>query len=122
MNKTIYCVAILNSQLIFTLLMGAHGMEKTPVNVNLRLDIEGALKEKRAFDEKTAADLAITTLDLVPVLDIMVKSGLIARTPEGKVFMTSKGLEQSNRGFKVSSSQDRKFVRFSRTFPASSLK
>lgn len=97
-------------------------MENTTINLNLRLDIEGALKQKRAFDEKSAADLAITNLDLVPVLDIMVKSGLISRTPEGKVFITSKGLEQSNRGFKVSSSQDRKFVRFSRTFPASNLK
>jgi hypothetical protein len=97
-------------------------MENTIVNVNLRLDIEGALKEKRAFDEKTAADLAVVNLDLVPVLDIMVKSGLVARTAEGKVFLTSRGLEQSNRGFRVSSSQDRKFVRFSRTFPASSLK
>ena len=37
--------------------MGAHGMENTTINVDLRLDIEGALKEKRAFDEKTAADL-----------------------------------------------------------------
>jgi hypothetical protein len=97
-------------------------MENTTVNVDLRLDIEGVLKEKRAFDEKTAADLAIANLDMVPVLDIMQKSGLIARTVEGKVFLTSKGLEQSNRGFKVSSSQDKKFVRFSRTFPASNLK
>ena len=102
--------------------MGAHGMENTSINVDLRLDIEGALKEKRAFDEKTAADLAVANLDLIPVLDIMQKSGLIARTVEGKVFLTSKGLEQSNRGFKVSSSQDKKFVRFSRTFPASNLK
>jgi hypothetical protein len=98
-------------------------MEHTPVNVNLRLDIEGALKEKRAFDEKTAADLSVGNLDLVPVLDIMEKGGLIARTVEGKVFLTSKGLEQSSRGFTVSSGcQDKKFVRFSRTFPASSLK
>ena len=98
-------------------------MENTSVNVDLRLDIEGVLKEKRAFDEKTAADLAIANLDMVPVLDIMEKGGLIARTVEGKVFLTSKGLEQSNRGFKISSSsQDRKFVRFSRTFPASNLK
>lgn len=97
-------------------------MENTSINVDLRLDIEGALKEKRAFNEKTATDLAVANLDLSPVLDIMQKSGLIARTVEGKVFLTSKGLEQSNRGFKVSSSQDKKFVRFSRTFPASNLK
>jgi hypothetical protein len=98
-------------------------MENTMVNVNLRLDIEGVLKEKRAFDEKTAADLAVVNLDLIPVLDIMEKGGLIARTVEGKVYITSKGLEQSNRGFKViNSSQDKKFVRFSRTFPASNLK
>lgn len=97
-------------------------MENIPINVNLRLDIEGALKEKRAFDEKTAADLAVANLDLIPVLDIMQKSGLIARTVEGKFFMTSKGLEQSNRGFKVSSNEEKKFVRFSRTFPASNLK
>jgi hypothetical protein len=103
--------------------MGAHGMENTSINVNSRLDIEGVLKEKRAFDEKTAADLVVANLDLIPVLDIMQKSGLIARTVEGKFFMTSKGVEQSNRGFKVSTSGlDKKFVRFSRTFPASNLK
>jgi hypothetical protein len=90
-------------------------MEATGIIADTRVKIEMALKDKRAFDVKTAADLQVANLDLVPVLDIMEKGGLIARTPEGKVYMTQKGHDQSTRGFKVSHDfSDKKFIRFSR--------
>ena len=52
------------------------GWKPQRVIADTRLDIERALKDKRAFDVKTAADLQVANLDLVPVLDIMEKRGL----------------------------------------------
>lgn len=90
--------------------MEANGILKRP-----EFRIELSLKENKAFDEKTAIDLKAADLPLAHALDIMEKSGLIARTHEGKVYMTPKGQERSMRGFKVDNDfPNRKFVRFSR--------
>lgn len=90
-------------------------MEAAGIIPDTRVKIEIVLKEKRAFDVKSATDLQMANLNFLPALDIMEKSGLIVRTSEGKVYMTQKGHDQSTRGFKVSTnSSDKKFVRFSR--------
>jgi hypothetical protein len=90
-------------------------MEANGILTGPQLKIELCLKESKAFSAKKAVDLQAADLALTPALDIMEKSGLIARTPEGKVYMTSKGQERSIRGFKVDNDfPDRKFVRFSR--------
>ncbi len=74
------------------------------------------MKDKKAFNEKSAAAFEETKMDFKESLDIMEKSGLIGRTSEGRIFMTQKGQEQQLRGFLISNSSlaDRKFVRFSR--------
>jgi len=91
-------------------------METTSIITNSRFKIETALKERKAFDEQSAANLEDAKVNFVSILDVMEKSGLIGKTPEGKIFMTPKGQEQQIRGFSVSNNfpSDRKFVRFSR--------
>jgi hypothetical protein len=90
-------------------------MQTNGILTGPQLTIELCLKKNKAFSATKAVELQATDLALAPALDIMEKSGLIALTPEGKVYMTSKGQEQSIRGFKVDNHfPDRKFVRFSR--------
>jgi hypothetical protein len=90
-------------------------MEATGIITNTRFQIESALKERKAFDEKNAADLAVVNLNMTAILDVMEKGGLIGKTIEGKVFMTQKGQENQIRGFKISNNfPEKKFIRFSR--------
>lgn len=90
-------------------------METNGILTGPQIKIQLCLKENKAFSAKKAVDLQTADLALTPTLDIMEKSGLIARTPEGKVYMTPKGQERSIRGFKVDNDfPNRKFVRFSR--------
>jgi hypothetical protein len=91
-------------------------LESSGIITSTRFKIESALKEKQAFDEKSAADPEAAKVNFQPVLDIMEKSGLISRTPDGRIFMTQKGQEEHIRGFAISNNfpSDRKFVRFSR--------
>ena len=91
-------------------------METQETLQNSRFKIETALKERKAFDEKSAANLEETKINFVAIIDVMEKSGLIGKTPEGKIYMTLKGQEQQIRDFSVSNnfSSVRKFVRFSR--------
>jgi hypothetical protein len=90
-------------------------MEAAGIIANNRFQIENALKERKAFDEKNAADLAAVNLDMTAILDVMEKGGLIAKTVEGKIFMTPKGQDEQIRGFKISNNfPDKKFIRFSR--------
>ncbi len=62
-----------------------------------QVKIETALKKSKAFDENTATVFE----DFEAVLELMERGGLIARTPEGKVFMTKKGQEKQIRGFSI---------------------
>ncbi len=91
-------------------------VEKLDISRNTRLKIEAALKNKEAFNEKSAAFFEETQLDFKEALEIMEESGLIGRTKEGKIFLTQKGQGQQSRGFLVSNTfpASRKFVRFSR--------
>lgn len=90
-------------------------MECAGIIVTTRFRIESVLKEKKAFDEQSAADANDSNLNIQTMIDSMERNGLIAKTPEGKIFMTKKGQEQQIRGLQVSSlASDRKFVRFSR--------
>ncbi len=90
--------------------------EAAGIITSTRFKIETALKERKAFDITTAANLEEAQVNFVAILDVMEKSGLIGKTPEGKVFMTQKGQEQQIRGFAISNNfpSSRKFVRFSR--------
>jgi hypothetical protein len=72
-------------------------VEAAGIIINARVQIEASLKKNRAFDEKSATDL----MEFEAVLAVMEKSGLIARTPDGKVFMTKKGQEKQIRGFSI---------------------
>ncbi len=91
-------------------------METISTMTNSRFKIETALKERKAFDEQSAVNLEDANINFVAILDVMEKSGLIGKTTEGKIFMTTKGQAQHIKGFFVSDSfpSDGKFVRFSR--------
>ncbi|MGZ4850802.1 MAG: hypothetical protein ACXV2C_05420 [Candidatus Bathyarchaeia archaeon] len=92
-------------------------MMETPETItNSQIKIETALKERKAFDEQSATKLEELEANFASVLDVMEKSGLIGKTPEGKIYMTLKGQEQKIKDFSVSNNLPpvRKFVRFSR--------
>ncbi len=91
-------------------------LEESGIITSTRFKIETALKERKAFDKKSAADLEEAKINFQAVLDVMEKSGLIGRTSEGKIFMTQKGQEEQRRGFSISNNlpAERKFIRFSR--------
>jgi hypothetical protein len=91
-------------------------METTSTITNSQFKIETALKEKKAFDELSAVNLEAAKVNFVAILDVMEKSGLIGKTPEGKIYMTTKGQAQHIKGFFTSNNcpSDGKFVRFSR--------
>jgi hypothetical protein len=59
--------------------------------------IENTLKEKKAYDKKSATDI----LEFGAVLDIMEKGGLIAKTQDGKYYITKKGKQKQLKGFKI---------------------
>jgi len=91
-------------------------LESLGIIASTRFKIEITLKERKAFDEKSAADLMETHVNFKPILDVMEQSGLISKTLDGKVFMTQKGREEHLRGFAVSNymPSGKKFIRFSR--------
>ncbi|MCW3982509.1 MAG: hypothetical protein NWE96_00770 [Candidatus Bathyarchaeota archaeon] len=90
-------------------------LESRGIIASSRFKIETALKQRNAFDEKTAISIEDAKIGYRAVLDVMERSGLISMTPEGKVFMTKKGQEQQIRGFTISNDfPNKKFVRFSR--------
>jgi len=72
------------------------------IMVNARFKIEKALKQRKAFDENTAADAEEAKVNFKGVIDLMEKNGLIARTPEGKIFMTKQGQEKQIRDYLAS--------------------
>lgn len=90
--------------------------EAAGIITSTRFKIESVLKERKAFDETTAANLEEAQVNFTVILDVMEKSGLIAKTVEGKVYMTKKGQDEQIRGFKISNNfpSTRKFIRFSR--------
>lgn len=59
--------------------------------------IESALKEKKAYDKKSATDI----LEFGAVLDVMEKGGLIGKTQDGKYYITKKGKQKQLKGFKI---------------------
>ncbi len=97
-------------------------MQKIPtielqgIIISTRFRIEKALKERKAFNEKTAADAQEANVNFQGVLDLMERDGLIVKTSEGRIFMTPKGQEKQIRGFTVHNRLPavKKFVRFSR--------
>jgi hypothetical protein len=91
-------------------------VEAVCIVTSTRFKIEAVLKDKKAFNEKSAATFEETELNFKEALYIMEKSGLIGKTSEGRIFMTQKGQDQQLRGFLISNSfpADRQFVRFSR--------
>ena len=70
--------------------------------VNARFKIEKALKKRKAFDENTATDAEEAKVNFKGVIDLMEKNGLIARTPDGKIFMTKQGQEKQIRDYLAS--------------------
>lgn len=91
-------------------------IESSGIISTIRFRIESVLKERKAFDPSSAADLQQTTINFQAMLDVMEQSGLIWKTTDGKIFMTQKGLREQIRGFSVSNNtpSGRKFIRFSR--------
>ncbi|MGD6851773.1 MAG: hypothetical protein ACQCN6_06930 [Candidatus Bathyarchaeia archaeon] len=87
----------------------AETVEASGIIITTRIKIESELKKNKAFDEKSAS----TFEDFGAVLDIMERSGLIAKTADGKYFMTKKGQEQQIRGFSIKAPPYR-IKRFSR--------
>ena len=69
-------------------------METTSIIANSRSKIESALNERKAFDEQSAIYIEDEKVNFVAVLDVMERSGLIGKTPEGKIFMTQKGQQK----------------------------
>jgi len=56
-----------------------------------RRRIERILREKQAFDEKTAVSPEETGITEKEVLVLMEKGGLITRTQDGKMYLIPKG-------------------------------
>jgi hypothetical protein len=54
-------------------------METTSIITNSRFKIETALKERKAFDEQSAANLEDAKVNFVSILDVMEKSGLLGK-------------------------------------------
>jgi hypothetical protein len=82
----------------------------------IQLRIETALRKRKAFDEKTAADTQEAQINFKTALDLMERGGLIGRTGDGKVFLTQKGQDEQLSGFTLTTNvaTTRKIVRFSR--------
>jgi hypothetical protein len=59
--------------------------------------IESTLKEKKAYDKKSATDI----IEFGAVLDVMERGGLIAKTQDGKYYITKKGKQKQLKGFKI---------------------
>ena len=59
--------------------------------------IETTLKEKIAYDKKSATDI----LEFEAVLEVMEKGGLIGKTQDGKYYITKKGKQKQLKGFKI---------------------
>jgi len=76
-------------------------VEAAGIIITTRHRIEVALTEKRAFDEKSAADVNDSKLNFQAMLDIMEKAGLVAKTSDGRFYMTKKGQEEQIRGFTI---------------------
>lgn len=72
-------------------------LEIQGIIINARYKIEAALKERKAFDENSAADATEAKVNFKGVLDLMERGGLIGRTVDGRVFMTKEGLEKQIR-------------------------
>jgi hypothetical protein len=91
-------------------------VESVGIIISTRYKIETALKERKAFDLKTATNAAEAKINFNAVLEVMEKSGLIGKTPEGKIFMTQKGQEKQIRGFSINGKVPtyEKIVKFSR--------
>jgi hypothetical protein len=87
-------------------------LEEQGIIVNAQFKVEKALRERNAFDENSAADAKKAEVDFEGVLDMMQKNGLIAKTAEGKIFLTEKG--QTHQPYPARKSLGGKFVRFSR--------
>jgi hypothetical protein len=88
--------------------------ESTGIIVSSRFKIETELKNRQAFDEKSAIQAEQSMLNLGAILRIMEDKGLIGRTVEGKIYMTEKGKQQQLQGFSVSQIPPHTVVRFSR--------
>jgi len=91
-------------------------LESSGIISTTRFRIESVLKERKAFDPHSAADLQQSAVNFQSMLDVMEQSGLIGKTTDGKIFMTQKGRDEQIRGFTISNNipSGRKFVRFSR--------
>ncbi|MCW4000041.1 MAG: hypothetical protein NWE93_07365 [Candidatus Bathyarchaeota archaeon] len=87
-------------------------LEEQGIIVNSEFKIEKALKERGAFDEKSAADAEKADVNYEGVLELMEKNGLIAKTSEGKVYLTEKGKTHQPRSTRQGIV--RRFIRFSR--------
>ena len=91
-------------------------LEASGIITTTRFKIESVLKERKAFDQNSAADLEQAKVNFQAMVDIMEQSGLIGKTPEGRIFMTQKGQQEQIRGFTISNNlpSGRKIIRFSR--------
>jgi len=59
--------------------------------VATKIKTEKVLKEKKAFNEKTAVDPEEAGIYYIRTLKLMEEGGLIRRTSEGKIYLTEKG-------------------------------
>lgn len=57
----------------------------------LRKRIERILEKRRAFNENTAVNPEEAGINYKRVLELMNRGGIIAKTPEGKIYLTEKG-------------------------------
>jgi hypothetical protein len=90
-------------------------IESAGIIISSRYKIESTLKERKAFDATTAMDPNVAQINFIAVLDIMERVGLIAKTADGKIYMTPKGQETQIRGFSLNGVQPNyeKIIRFS---------
>jgi len=57
----------------------------------LRKRVETVLEKRRAFNENTAVNPEEAGINYKRILELMNRGGIIAKTPEGKIYLTEKG-------------------------------
>lgn len=72
-------------------------IEPQGILVNSEFKVITTLEKKKAYNEKSAAEL----MDVATLLDILEKSGIIGKTAGGKYFITKKGRQKQFKGFKI---------------------
>jgi hypothetical protein len=88
--------------------------EAAGIIVNAQFNVEKTLRERKAFNEKSAVNAEEANVNFQPILNAMEKNSIISRTKDGKIFLTTKGQERVQ-GFTISSNvPPHTIIRFSR--------